>query len=309
MLDSYEIQEMENKWKKYNRNRNKKLYMLSATILICLSISISAGYFIDLYMKKQSDMLQNEIANINLKKHVNELKEKAKIAKQKLEQQRAQDEKELLEQAKKMDVGFNLDIEKQTTLDESLPNQQTKQKIKDIKTADNNNVLIPKIISQNALPNLNDSEITNQRIISDLPLPQDTKILEFSETNQSESNQYQNQAQNKNQAQNSIKIESQTIDMSVESLKSKFDSTNDIKYAILLAEEFYKQNDYENAIKWAFTINSIDENEVKGWVIFAKAKYKIGKKEDALTVLNALQEKNRSASIEELIEQIKKETL
>ncbi|EAI4414004.1 CDC27 family protein [Campylobacter fetus] len=309
MLDSYEIQEMENKWKKYNRNRNKKLYMLSATILICLSIGISAGYFIDLYMKKQSDMLQNEIANINLKKHVNELKEKAKIAKQKLEQQRAQDEKELLEQAKKDDVGFNLDIEKQTTLDESLPNQQTKQKIKDIKTADNNNVLIPKIISQNALPNLNDSEITNQRIISDLPLPQDTKILEFSETNQSESNQYQNQAQNKNQAQNSIKIESQTIDMSVESLKSKFDSTNDIKYAILLAEEFYKQNDYENAIKWAFTINSIDENEVKGWVIFAKAKYKIGKKEDALTVLNALQEKNRSASIEELIEQIKKETL
>ncbi|WP_317051235.1 CDC27 family protein [Campylobacter sp. TJR-1] len=300
---------MENKWKKYNRNRNKKLYMLSATILICLSISISAGYFIDLYMKKQSDMLQNEIANINLKKHVNELKEKAKIAKQKLEQQRAQDEKELLEQAKKDDVGFNLDIEKQTTLDESLPNQQTKQKIKDIKTADNNNVLIPKIISQNALPNLNDSEITNQRIISDLPLPQDTKILEFSETNQSESNQYQNQAQNKNQAQNSIKIESQTINMSVESLKSKFDSTNDIKYAILLAEEFYKQNDYENAIKWAFTINSIDENEVKGWVIFAKAKYKIGKKEDALTVLNALQEKNRSASIEELIEQIKKETL
>ncbi|EFU4395527.1 CDC27 family protein [Campylobacter fetus] len=300
---------MENKWKKYNRNRNKKLYMLSATILICLSIGISAGYFIDLYMKKQSDMLQNEIANINLKKHVNELKEKAKIAKQKLEQQRAQDEKELLEQAKKDDVGFNLDIEKQTTLDESLPNQQTKQKIKDIKTADNNNVLIPKIISQNALPNLNDSEITNQRIISDLPLPQDTKILEFSETNQSESNQYQNQAQNKNQAQNSIKIESQTIDMSVESLKSKFDSTNDIKYAILLAEEFYKQNDYENAIKWAFTINSIDENEVKGWVIFAKAKYKIGKKEDALTVLNALQEKNRSASIEELIEQIKKETL
>lgn len=103
-----------------------------------------------------------------------------------------------------------------------MPNQQTKQKIKDIKTADNNNVLIPKIISQNALPNLNDSEITNQRIISDLPLPQDTKILEFSETNQSESNQYQNQAQNKNQAQNSIKIESQTIDMSVESLKSKF---------------------------------------------------------------------------------------
>ncbi|EAI3885923.1 CDC27 family protein [Campylobacter fetus] len=309
MLDSYEIQEMENKWKKYNRNRNKKLYMLSATILICLSIGISAGYFIDLYMEKQSDMLQNEIANINLKKHVNELKEKAKIAKQKLEQQRAQDEKELLEQAKKDDVGFNLDIEKQTTLDESLPNQQTKQKIKDIKTADNNNVLIPKIISQNALPNLNDSEITNQRIISDLPLPQDTKILEFSETNQSESNQYQNQAQNKNQAQNSIKIESQTIDMSVESLKSKFDSTNDIKYAILLAEEFYKQNDYENAIKWAFTINSIDENEVKGWVIFAKAKYKIGKKEDALTVLNALQEKNRSASIEELIEQIKKETL
>ncbi len=203
--------------------------MLSATILICLSISISAGYFIDLYMKKQSDMLQNEIANINLKKHVNELKEKAKIAKQKLEQQRAQDEKELLEQAKKDDVGFNLDIEKQTTLDESLPNQQTKQKIKDIKTADNNNVLIPKIISQNALPNLNDSEITNQRIISDLPLPQDTKILEFSETNQSESNQYQNQAQNKNQAQNSIKIESQTIDMSVESLKSKFDSTNDYK--------------------------------------------------------------------------------
>ncbi|OCR91496.1 hypothetical protein CFT12S02225_00065 [Campylobacter fetus subsp. testudinum] len=306
MLDSYEIQEMENKWKKYNRKRNKKLYILSATILICLSIGISAGYFIDLYIKKQNDMLQNEIADINLKKHVDELKEKARIAKQKLEQQKAQDEKELLEQAKKDDANLNLDIEKQTVLNEPLKNQQTKQK--DVKPTDNNNALIPKIISQDTLQNSNDFEIINQRISSDLPLPQETNILEFSEANQSESNKYQSQPQNKNQAQNSIKIESQTIDMSVKSLKSKFDSTNDIKYAILLAEEFYKNNDYENAIKWAFTINSIDENEIKGWVIFAKAKYKIGKKEDALTVLNALQEKNRSNSIEELIEQIRKET-
>lgn len=306
MLDSYEIQEMENKWKKYNRKRNKKLYILSATILICLSIGISAGYFIDLYIKKQNDMLQNEIADINLKKHVDELKEKARIAKQKLEQQKAQDEKELLEQAKKDDANLNLDIEKQTVLNEPLKNQQTKQK--DVKPTDNNNALIPKIISQDTLQNSNDFEIINQRISSDLPLPQETNILEFSEANQSESNKYQSQPQNKSQAQNSIKIESQTIDMSVKSLKSKFDSTNDIKYAILLAEEFYKNNDYENAIKWAFTINSIDENEIKGWVIFAKAKYKIGKKEDALTVLNALQEKNRSNSIEELIEQIRKET-
>ncbi|AGZ81850.1 CDC27 family protein [Campylobacter fetus] len=306
MLDSYEIQEMENKWKKYNRKRNKKLYILSATILICLSIGISARYFIDLYIKKQNDMLQNEIADINLKKHVDELKEKARIAKQKLEQQKAQDEKELLEQAKKDDANLNLDIEKQTVLNEPLQNQQTKQK--DVKPTDNNNALIPKIISQDTLQNSNDFEIINQRISSDLPLPQETNILEFSEANQSESNKYQSQPQNKSQAQNSIKIESQTIDMSVKSLKSKFDSTNDIKYAILLAEEFYKNNDYENAIKWAFTINSIDENEIKGWVIFAKAKYKIGKKEDALTVLNALQEKNRSNSIEELIEQIRKET-
>ncbi|EAK0826277.1 hypothetical protein A0W86_01615 [Campylobacter fetus] len=306
MLDSYEIQEMENKWKKYNRKRNKKLYILSATIFICLSIGISAGYFIDLYIKKQNDMLQNEIADINLKKHVDELKEKARIAKQKLEQQKAQDKKELLEQAKKYDANLNLDIEKQTVLNEPLQNQQTKQK--DVKPTDNNNALIPKIISQDTLQNSNDFEIINQRISSDLPLPQETNILEFSEANQSESNKYQSQPQNKSQAQNSIKIESQTIDMSVKSLKSKFDSTNDIKYAILLAEEFYKNNDYENAIKWAFTINSIDENEIKGWVIFAKAKYKIGKKEDALTVLNALQEKNRSNSIEELIEQIRKET-
>ncbi|WP_162166947.1 CDC27 family protein, partial [Campylobacter fetus] len=288
------------------RKRNKKLYILSATILICLSIGISAGYFIDLYIKKQNDMLQNEIADINLKRHVDELKEKARIAKQKLEQQKAQDEKELLEQAKKDDANLNLDIEKQTVLNEPLQNQQTKQK--DVKPTDNNNALIPKIISQDTLQNSNDFEIINQRISSDLPLPQETNILEFSEANQSESNKYQSQPQNKNQAQNSIKIESQTIDMSVKSLKSKFDSTNDIKYAILLAEEFYKNNDYENAIKWAFTINSIDENEIKGWVIFAKAKYKIGKKEDALTVLNALQEKNRSNSIEELIEQIRKET-
>ncbi len=76
--------------------------------------------------------------------------------------------------------------------------------------------------------------------------------------------------------------------MSVKSLKSKFDSTNDIKYAILLAEEFYKNNDYENAIKWAFTINSIDENEIKGWVIFAKAKYKIGSAEELVEVISEI---------------------
>ena len=76
-----------------------------------------------------------------------------------------------------------------------------------------------------------------------------------------------------------------------------------------MAEEAYNKRDYDNAIKWALTSNELDKDNVSSWIIFAKANYKKGRKEDALYALETFNAKAKNSEISSLISKIRSDKL
>ncbi len=100
-----------------------------------------------------------------------------------------------------------------------------------------------------------------------------------------------------------VKIESQEIN-SVHYLKEKFEKTNNIIFALMLAEEYYLSKDYVQSNKWALIANQLDADNEKSWLWFAKSKVKLGQKEDAIVALKAYIKNNKSKAAQTLLNQI-----
>ena len=100
-----------------------------------------------------------------------------------------------------------------------------------------------------------------------------------------------------------IKIESQEIN-SIHYLKEKFEKTNNIIFALMLAEEYYLSKDYIQSNKWALIANQLDADNEKSWLWFAKSKVKLGQKEDAIVALKAYIKNNKSKAAQTLLNQI-----
>lgn len=100
-----------------------------------------------------------------------------------------------------------------------------------------------------------------------------------------------------------ITIESQEIH-SIHYLKEKFEKTNNIIFALMLAEEYYLSKDYAQSNKWALIANQLDTDNEKSWLWFAKSKVKLGQKEDAIIALKAYIKNNKSKTAQTLLNQI-----
>ena len=100
-----------------------------------------------------------------------------------------------------------------------------------------------------------------------------------------------------------VKIESQEIN-SIHYLKEKFEKTNNIIFALMLAEEYYFSKDYTQSNKWALIANQLDADNEKSWLWFAKSKVKLGQKEDAIVALKAYIKNNKSKAAQTLLNQI-----
>lgn len=100
-----------------------------------------------------------------------------------------------------------------------------------------------------------------------------------------------------------IKIESQEIN-SISYLKEKFDSTHNIVFALMLAEEYYLSKNYVESNKWALIANNLDAENEKSWIWFAKSKVKLGQKEDAILALKTYLKNTKSQAAQSLLNQI-----
>ena len=74
---------------------------------------------------------------------------------------------------------------------------------------------------------------------------------------------------------------------SLKSLRKKFYSTNDVKYAFAIAERFLQMKKYDKALKWSLIANELAPESARSWILFAKTKLKMGKKQDAINILQA----------------------
>ncbi len=87
--------------------------------------------------------------------------------------------------------------------------------------------------------------------------------------------------------------------------EERFKKNGDFESALALSEEYYKNEEYQKALKWAISANSIDSKNEKSWVLFAKASAKLGRKQNAENALENFARTSGSENIKTLLRQIK----
>lgn len=92
-------------------------------------------------------------------------------------------------------------------------------------------------------------------------------------------------------------------------MKKRFKSNKNPQIALTIANFYFNKKDYYRSGYWALVANKIDRRLDESWIIFAKSKVKLGKKKEALRILNSYYHNNPSALILTLIGNIKSNTL
>ncbi len=88
-------------------------------------------------------------------------------------------------------------------------------------------------------------------------------------------------------------------------IKKKFYATNNSLFSIKLSQRFYKSKKYDQALKWALISNEVNSKSDKSWIMFAKIKDKLGKKQDAINALTQYLKTSSSKEITKLLKNLK----
>lgn len=161
------------------------------------------------------------------------------------------------------------------------------------------------LANENALPNLNSANKPNPTQLS-LNLAQNSSILNPQAQNLNATNSAQNLPNlNSLQGLNSktpeqispqnaslktlakAKPQIHSVEMNASSLETEFAQKAQLSTALNLAHLHLANKDYEKAILWSFKANSLDKSEARAWLIYAKAKFAQGKKDEAKRVLQS----------------------
>jgi len=69
-------------------------------------------------------------------------------------------------------------------------------------------------------------------------------------------------------------------------VEQRFMQSHEIDDALFLARSYYKKGDYKKSEYWALETNKLDENSEESLFIFVKSKVKLGRKNEAVAILN-----------------------
>lgn len=161
------------------------------------------------------------------------------------------------------------------------------------------------LANENALPNLNSANKPNPTQLA-LNLAQNSstlnpKIQNLNATNSAQNLPNLNSLQGLNSKtpeqispQNAslktlakAKPQIHSVEMNASSLEAEFAQKAQLSTALNLAHLHLANKDYEKAILWSFKANSLDKSEARAWLIYAKAKFAQGKKDEAKRVLQS----------------------
>ena len=92
-------------------------------------------------------------------------------------------------------------------------------------------------------------------------------------------------------------------------VEKRFLESHDIDDALFLARSYYKKGDYEKAVYWALEINKLDEDMEEGLLIFVKSKVKMGRKNEAISILTTYVKKSDSQEAKKLLYLIENDKL
>ena len=92
-------------------------------------------------------------------------------------------------------------------------------------------------------------------------------------------------------------------------MKEKFRQNKNPRDALLIAEAYYNAGNYKKAEEWALIANNLDKNLDDSWLLFAKAKDKMGKRREALKILVVYYNKSKSSKVKALIDKMKSKSI
>jgi len=92
-------------------------------------------------------------------------------------------------------------------------------------------------------------------------------------------------------------------------VEKRFLESHDIDDALFLARSYYKKGDYEKAVYWALEINKLDEDMEEGLLIFVKAKAKMDRKNEAVSILTTYIKRSDSQEAKKLLYRIENDKL
>lgn len=101
-----------------------------------------------------------------------------------------------------------------------------------------------------------------------------------------------------------MKFETTSVNY-LDTIKEKFRKSKNPREAVILSRSYYKSGQYKEAEKWALSANKLDSSLEESWLLFAKSKAKLGKKEEALKILVSYYKKSQSDKAKRVIGQIK----
>jgi len=89
----------------------------------------------------------------------------------------------------------------------------------------------------------------------------------------------------------------------------RFTQSHDTDDSLFLAKGYYRKGNYKKAEYWALQTNKVNDTIEESWLIFAKSKVKLGRKNEAIKILTAYIKKSNSVQAKNLLYKIKKGTL
>ena len=103
-----------------------------------------------------------------------------------------------------------------------------------------------------------------------------------------------------------IRVQSQKVTHTVADIAKRFRRTHDKDDAVFLARYYSDKKQYKKALNWALEANKLDSNIEESWLIFARAKAKLGQRMEAIRVLQAYCDRSRSAKAKKLLDRIRR---
>ncbi|AKT90594.1 hypothetical protein CUREO_0733 [Campylobacter ureolyticus RIGS 9880] len=272
MLEHFEIAELEEKWNEYNKNRgklSKNLSFKKSVIIVFLTASVFLGLIFWLVFSNKKENIEVKTAQTSVKS-------------------------ETLPSVK------STEVEKNNTLDKKKSSDK-RGELNFNNIGINSSVDAGGFILNNTYEQEKPTVFKEEKTFSSIPKDE---IIDFGNPPvppQTVSNRNYTKVEN-TQKRGKVIIKTAPLKVDKNSLEEKFYASNDILYSLKLAQNAYDNRRYDEAIKWALISNEIDKDSAKSWIIFAKANYKKGNKQDALI---ALENFNSRVSNPEVIATIK----
>jgi len=127
--------------------------------------------------------------------------------------------------------------------------------------------------------------------------------MTFADSEPTQSNQAEAHAPSRRIA---IAVTEKNSKTSVSDMETQFLSDPKKEDALYLSKYYYKRKAYKKALQWALETNKLDSDIEESWLIFGKAKAKLGKRMEAIRILQAYYDRTGSVKAKNILGKIRR---